>query len=447
MQKRLRHIAPAQIVLGSFMLLILAGALLLMLPISSQSRQLTPFIDALFTATSATCVTGLVVVDTATYWSVFGQAVIMLLIQIGGMGVVTMAVIVSLLSGRRIGFRQRYVMQESISAPQVGGIVRLTGFILRFTLTMELISAVLLAIRFIPEFGPLKGAWYGLFHSVSAFCNAGFDLMGVRAPFSSLVAYTGDWLVNLVIMVLIVSGGIGFFAWSDILHNKFHFHAYRLQTKLVLVTTGLLLVLPALYLFLYEFNQTAWQDLTLGERVWAALFQSVTPRTAGFNTVDLTLLHPVTIMMMIFLMLTGGSPGSTAGGFKTTSLAIVFLTVRAVYAKRDGVNTFGRRIPQDVLRSAVAIIVMYIMLFVAGSVAITLIEGLPLSMVLFECASAIGTVGLTLGCTTSLGPISQIILILLMYFGRVGGLTMIYALVSGHIPAPSQLPQERITIG
>ena len=221
MQKRLRQISPAQIVLGSFGLLILAGALLLMLPISSQSRQVTPFLDALFTATSATCVTGLVVVDTATYWSVFGQAIILLLIQIGGMGVVTMAVIVSVLSGRRIGFRQRYVMQESISAPQVGGIVRLTGFILRFTLAMELVSAVLLAFRFIPEFGFVQGAWYGLFHSVSAFCNAGFDLMGVRAPFSSLVCYTGDWLVNLVIMVLIVSGGIGFFAWSDILRNKF----------------------------------------------------------------------------------------------------------------------------------------------------------------------------------------------------------------------------------
>ena len=427
MQKRLRQISPAQIVLGSFGLLILAGALLLMLPISSQSRQVTPFLDALFTATSATCVTGLVVVDTATYWSVFGQAIILLLIQIGGMGVVTMAVIVSVLSGRRIGFRQRYVMQESISAPQVGGIVRLTGFILRFTLAMELVSAVLLALRFIPEFGFVQGAWYGLFHSVSAFCNAGFDLMGVRAPFSSLVCYTGDWLVNLVIMVLIISGGIGFFAWSDILRNKFRFHAYRLQTKMVLVTTGLLLVLPAIYLFTYEFNQTAWQGLS--------------------HTVDLTLLHPVTILLMIFLMLTGGSPGSTAGGFKTTSLAVVFLTVRAVYSKRDGVTTFGRRIPQDVLRSAVAIIVMYMTLFLAGAVIITLVEGLPLSMVLFECASAIGTVGLTLGCTTGLGPLSQVILIVLMYFGRVGGLTMIYALVSGHVPTPSQLPQERITIG
>ena len=447
MQKRLRHISPAQIVLGGFALLILAGALLLMLPISSQSRQVTPFLDALFTATSATCVTGLVVVDTATYWSLFGQVVILLLIQVGGMGIVTMAITLSLLAGRRIGFRQRYVMQESISAPQVGGIVRLTGFILRFTFAIELTAAVLLAIRFVPEFGLVKGAWYGLFHAVSAFCNAGFDLMGVRAPFSSLVAYTGDWLVNLVIMLLIVVGGIGFFAWSDIFHNKLHFRAYRLQTKLVLVTTGLLLVVPAVYLFLYEFNQTAWQGMSLGERIWASLFQSVTPRTAGFNTVDLTLLHPATILVMCLLMLVGGSPGSTAGGFKTTSLATVFLAVRAVYTKRDGVTTFGRRLPPDVMRSAVAIIVMYGTLFLTGSMAITLIEGLPLSAVLFECASAIGTVGLTLGCTTQLGAASHLILVLLMYFGRVGGLTMIYALVSGHVPVPSQLPQERITIG
>ena len=447
MQKRLRHISPAQIVLGGFALLILAGTLFLMLPIASHSGQVTPFLDALFTATSATCVTGLVVVDTATHWSVFGQVVILLLIQVGGMGVVTMAITLSLLAGRRIGFRQRFVMQESISAPQVGGIVRLTGFILRFTFTVELVAAALLATRFIPEFGPVQGVWYGLFHAVSAFCNAGFDLMGVRAPFSSLVGYTGDWLVNLVIMLLIVAGGIGFFAWSDILQHRFHFRAYRLQTKLVLVTTGLLLVLPSVYLFLYEFNQSVWQDLTLGERIWASLFQSVTTRTAGFNTVDLTLLHPVTILVMCLLMLVGGSPGSTAGGFKTTSLATVFLAVRAVYTKRDGVTTFGRRLPPDVLRSAVAIIVMYITLFLAGSMAITIMEGLPLSAVLFECASAIGTVGLTLGYTTQLGAASQLILVLLMYFGRVGGLTMIYALVSGRAPVPSQLPQERITIG
>ena len=447
MSRRRVHLNAVQTLTIGFACLILAGAVLLMLPVSSRSGESIPFLNALFTSASASCVTGLVLYDTWTQFSLFGQAVILLLIQIGGLGFMTISILVAILLHRRIGLHQRSVLMDTVGALQVGGVVRLTRRALTVTAACEGTGAVLLAFWFCPRFGLGRGLWMAVFHAVSAFCNAGFDLMGVRAPFSSLVSYTGDWLINLVIMVLIVSGGIGFFAWSDILHNKFHFHAYRLQTKLVLVTTGLLLLLPALYLFLYEFNQTAWQDLTLGERIWAALFQSVTPRTAGFNTVDLTLLHPVTILLMIFLMLTGGSPGSTAGGFKTTSLAIVFLTVRAVYAKRDGVNTFGRRIPQDVLRSAVAIIVMYMILFLAGSVVITLIEGLPLSMVLFECASAIGTVGLTLGCTTGLGPVSQIILILLMYFGRVGGLTMIYALVSGHIPAPSQLPQERITIG
>ena len=390
MQKRLRHIAPAQIVLGSFMLLILAGALLLMLPISSQSRQFTPFIDALFTATSATCVTGLVVVDTATYWSVFGQAVILLLIQIGGMGVVTMAVIVSLLSGRRIGFRQRYVMQESISAPQVGGIVRLTGFILRFTLTMELISAVLLAIRFIPEFGPLKGAWYGLFHSVSAFCNAGFDIMGTKSgEFTSLTHYSEQPVINITIMLLIIIGGIGFLVWEDVYKHKWRIKEYRLQSKVVLIVTAALIVLPAIYFFFFEFG-----DLPVGKRILASLFQSVTPRTAGFNTVNLTAISDTGLYLMIILMLIGGSPGSTAGGMKTTTIAVLFSSAFSVFRKKDNAELIKRRVDDETVKTASAIFIMYITLFLFGGMAISAIENLPITSCLYETASAVGTCAL-----------------------------------------------------
>lgn len=443
---RHRKISPAQVVILGFLAQILVGACLLALPVATRSGEGAPFLDALFTATSATCVTGLVVQDTVQFWSPFGQGVILLLIQIGGMGVVTMAVAISMLSGRKIGLRERWMMQESISAPQVGGIVRMTGFILKTALLIEGVGAVLLALRFCPTMG-LKGIWYGIFHAISAFCNAGFDLMGEEAAFSSLTSYTGDPLINGVICLLIILGGLGFLTWQDIAAHRWHVSRYRLQSKLVLVTTLILLVGGALFYGLVEFSQPQWADLTARERGLAAVFQSVSPRTAGFNTVDLTALSSPTLLVTILLMLAGGSPGSTAGGFKTTTLAVLLLAVVGVFRRQGSASAFGRRLPEIVIRNACALFVLYLALFLTGGLLLCCVEGIPLLHALFEAASAIGTVGLTLGVTTQLSPVGQGILIFLMYFGRVGGLTMIYALTTRPGGIASQYPQEQVTVG
>lgn len=445
--RRKQQLTPARIILIGFALLILTGALLLTLPISTRDGQGASFFDALFTATSATCVTGLVVQDTALYWSGFGQAVIIALIQIGGMGVVTVAVAISMLAGRRIGLKERWVMQESISAPQVGGIVRRTRFILAAMMLLEGAGALLLALRFCPEMG-LRGLWYAVFHAISSFCNAGFDLMGAAGtPFASLTGYVGDPLVNFTVMGLIVLGGIGFLTWGDVREHKWHLRAYCLQSKLVLVTTALLLLVPALFFLGYEFQLPQWDGLTLGEKIQAALFQAVTPRTAGYNTVDLTQLSGPSRMIVTLLMLVGGAPGSTAGGFKVTTLAVFLLAARAVFRRQEDLQSFGRRLPADTLRSAAAILMAYVGLFLLGGLVISCVEGVALDAALFETASAIGTVGLTLGLTPELGGVSRLILIFLMYFGRVGGLTLIYAVLPDSGAVPAQLPQERITVG
>ena len=441
------HLSPARMILIGFALLILVGTGLLMLPISTNSPGGATFLDALFTATSATCVTGLVVHDTALYWTPFGQAVILILIQIGGMGVVTVAIAIAMLSGKKIGLRQRWVMQESIAAPQVGGIVRLTGFVLKMVLLLESIGAILLALRFCPEVGLLRGIWYGVFHSISAFCNAGFDLFGVRSPFSSLTGHTGDPVVNLVVMLLIITGGLGFLTWHDIKTHKWHLHAYRLQSKLILAATMVLLLLPGLFLFFYEFSQPQWANLSLQERIFAAAFQAVTPRTAGYNTVDLTQMSQPSQLLLVLLMLTGGAPGSTAGGFKVTTLAVLFLTTSAVIRRKSSAQCFGRRIAAEVLPRAVTIFFLYLSLCLLGTLLLCSLEEISLMQALFECASAIGTVGLSLGMTPDLGSVSKVILIFLMYLGRVGGLTLVFAIWTGGAMAPAQLPQEKVTVG
>lgn len=442
-----KKISSFQIIILGFASVILTGSLLLMLPWSTAEPGGATFLDALFTATSAVCVTGLIVYDTATYWSVFGQAVIILLIQIGGMGVVTVAVATFMFSGRKIGLAQRTTMQEAISAPQMGGIVKLTGFILRGTLLIELMGAILLAIVFCRDFGFLKGIWYSVFHSVSAFCNAGFDLIGVREPFSSLTSYASNPIINIVIMSLIVVGGIGFLTWDDICVHKFHLKKYRMQSKVILTVTALLIILPAIFFYGVEFSQEQWKGMDQGERIFSSLFQSVTPRTAGFNTVDLTNLSEAGIAIMIILMLIGGSPGSTAGGMKTTTVAVLFATAFAVFRRKKETDCFKRRIAEETVNRAAVIMLMYITLFLGGGILISCLEGLPLMHALYETASAIGTVGLSLGITSELGNVSHAVLILLMFFGRVGGLTLIYAAVSGTKGCLSKLPQEKITVG
>lgn len=434
--------SPFRVIIFGFFLVILMGSFLLMLPISTKGGISTPFLDALFTSTSAVCVTGLVIHDTATYWSNFGQFVIILLIQIGGLGVVTVAGAFAILSGRKIGLMQRSTMQEAIAAPNVGGIVRLTEFILKTALMVELLGAALLFPVFFEEFGLIKGAWYALFHSISAFCNAGFDLMGVKTPFSSLTDYACQPVVCIVIALLIVVGGIGFLTWEDVRTNRLHLRKYRMQSKVILTVTSILILLPTIYFFFFEFA-----DAPIGERTLLSVFQAITPRTAGFNTADLTAMSETGQLMITILMLIGGSPGSTAGGMKTTTLAVLLASAFAVFRRRENPHFFNRRIINETVTQAATIMMMYLILFLTGALVISRLENLPVLTCLFETASAIGTVGLSLGITPQLGWISHLILIVLMFFGRVGGLTLIFAALSNKQGNVARFPQERITVG
>ena len=436
-----RKLSSSQIILFGFAGVILIGTLLLMLPFATNCGQSASFWDALFTSTSAVCVTGLIVQDTAVYWSGFGQSVILLLIQIGGMGVVTVAAAITMASGKKISLMQRSTMQDAISAHQVGGIVRFTGFILKGIFLFELLGGLVLMTVFIPEYG-VKGIWLAVFHSISAFCNAGFDLMGTKSPYSSLTSYAAHPVVNITIMLLIVIGGIGFLTWQDIRQNGIHIKRYRMQSKVILATTGILLLVPALYFFFFEFAAEP-----IGKRIWLSLFQSVTPRTAGFNTADLTALSETGQTLTIGLMLIGGSPGSTAGGMKTTTVAVQVACAVAVFRRRENGRLFGRRIADDTVKNAITVFLMYISLFLLGGMIISRVEGLPILTCLFETASAIGTVGLTLGITPGLHLVSKLILISLMFLGRIGGLTLIFATLSANKNTLSKLPLEKITVG
>ena len=438
-----KKMTQTQMIVVGYLLLILLGSILLMLPVSSRDGNMTSFADALFTSTSASCVTGLVVQDTYLHWSFFGQLIILILIQIGGMGFMTIGVCVAILLRRKIGLKVRGILQESINSIQIGGIVKLTKKIIKGTLFFESIGAVLLMIRFIPEFGIGRGIWYGIFHSISAFCNAGFDILGTESNrYPSLTGYAGSPVINITIMLLIVIGGIGFLTWDDIFENKWRFHRYRMQSKVILVTTGLLIFLPAVFFFFSDFSA-----LPAENRLLASFFQSVTPRTAGFNTVNLSAMSGASQGVMILLMLIGGSPGSTAGGMKTTTLAVLIANATATFRQRDSAQFFGRRVDCSAVKTAATILTMYLMLFFGGAVFISAYENLPLSVCLYETASAVGTVGLTLGITPQLRIPSQMVLILLMYLGRVGGLTLIYATFSSKKVGNAKLPQEKITIG
>lgn len=418
------------------------GTVLLMLPFSSAEKVITPFHEALFTATSAVCVTGLVVKDTGSYWSLAGQTIILALIQIGGLGVVTVAASVSILSGKKISLMQRSTMQDAISAPKVGGIVRLTRFILRGTFLIEAAGTVLLLPVFMGDYGK-KGIWMSVFHSISAFCNAGFDILGTDSSmFPSLTGYSGNILINLVIMLLIITGGIGFLTWDDIYTNKLNFKRYRMQSKIILMTTACLILFPTVFFYICDLTK-----LPMEKRLLAAAFQSVTTRTAGFNTINISEMSEASKAVMILLMLIGGSPGSTAGGMKTTTFSVLILNAIATFRSQENAGAFGRRLEYHVIKNAATIAMLYFALFFGGGIAISVYEGLPLLNCLYEAASAVGTVGLTLGITPELHVFSQVVLIILMYLGRVGGLTLIYAVFSGRNKGNAKLPLEKITVG
>ena len=431
-----------QIIILGFAGVIVLGALLLMLPISTQNGAVTPFSKTLFTATSAVCVTGLVVFDTASYWSGFGQLIILIMIQIGGLGVISVASFLSMLAGRKISLMQRQTMQNALSAPQMGGIVKLTRFIFLVSFAIEGIGALLLMPVFMTKYG-IRGIWMAVFHSVSAFCNAGFDLMGNQTgQYSSLTSFAGSGYVTLVICLLIMIGGIGFLTWKDIAVKKTRFKEYSMQTKVILVTTAILIVIPAVFLFFSDFAKEPLKD-----RICMSVFQAVTPRTAGFNTADLNKMSDAGRSVMMLLMLIGGSPGSTAGGMKTTTIAVLFANAIAVFRKRQNANCYGRRIDDSTVKNASAILFMYVFFSMLSAIIISITDGISMQMGMFETFSAIGTVGLTLGITPTLSAVSRFVLILLMFFGRVGGLTIIYAAFSQKDASTLKYPMENITVG
>ena len=441
-----RHVSQTQFIAYGFFCIIITGTLLLMLPFASRDGQSEPFLNCLFTATSASCVTGLVVADTWSQWSLFGQLVILTMIQIGGLGFITVGVFISIVLRRKIGLKERGLMMESVNTLQIGGVVRLAKKIIIGTCIFEGTGAVLLAIRFIPQFGFFRGLFYGIFHSISAFCNAGFDLMGGQTPYSSFVAYYDDWLVNFVIMSLIIIGGIGFIVWDDLSRNKLHFRKYMLQTKIVLVTTAILVFGGGLLFYLLERNHLLVGMNTSG-KILTSLFSSVTARTAGFNTTDTAALTDGSKLLTIILMFIGGSPGSTAGGIKTTTLVVLLLCVHSNIKQTYGINIFGRRLENDAVKRAGTILTINLLLAVTASLAIMAIQPLGFSDILFETFSAIGTVGMTTGITRALHPISRCIIILLMYCGRIGSLSFALAFVQSKRKPHVQQPAEAINIG
>lgn len=440
-----KALSSVRLLLIGYCTIILIGALLLSLPFAS--REPTPFADAFFTATSATCVTGLIRFDTYAHWTLFGQLVILLLIQIGGIGFMTCAVSAISFTRQKIGLAPRVLMQEAIAAPQVGGIVRMTKFILFGSLAVEGLGAALLCFHFCPQFGFWKGLYFSVFHSVSAFCNAGFDLMGGRAAFSSLTGDVGNWYMNCIVMALIVIGGLGFFVWRDLISSRFAFPRLRLHTKLVLSVSAALIIGGAALIFLFEYGGRAFSGLSVSEEILSSLFQSVSTRTAGFNTLELSKLAEPTVFLMICLMLVGGSTGSTAGGMKTTTLAVMLISITSTFRRRKSVEAFGRRMEDTILHTAACIFMMYLLLSAVSAMLIAWLENLPLLTALFECVSAIATVGLSLGVTPELGLISELILALLMLFGRVGSLTMLMAFAGDKTGGASKLPLEKIQLG
>ena len=434
-----------QIAFG-FAMIILAGTLLLSLPIANRSGHGDP-LSALFTATSATCVTGLVVADTYQNWTIFGQLVILCMIQVGGLGFMTIGAYISVLLKKRIGLKEREQLQESVNTLEIAGVVRLVKKIVQGALCIEGLGAVLLAFRFVPRFGAARGIYFAVFHAISAFCNGGFDLMGVDEAYSSLVAFEGDVVVNLVVVTLILVGGIGFIVWDDVARHKWHFRKYLLHSKIVLTTT-LVLTAAGTVLFLVTENQAAFAGMGPLERFLGALFSSVTPRTAGFNSVDTAALSNSGKMLTMFMMFIGGSPGSTAGGVKTTSMIVLLFYAVAMVLNREDINLFGRRLTDEVVKKANAVVIINATLTVIATIVIMALQPLlNFEDVLFEVLSAIGTVGMTVGITRDLNIISQVIIIVLMYCGRLGSLSFALVFAQKSTSASVRRPQEKIIVG
>jgi trk system potassium uptake protein TrkH len=418
--KRFQLDPPKVLALG-FASLILIGTLLLNLPMATKTGESIGFINALFTSASAVCVTGLVVVNTGEFWSLFGQIVIIMLIQMGGLGFMTMTTIGALLIGKKITLKERLVIKEQLNQETMSGLVKLTKYVVLSTLAIEGIGAIFLSTRFIPIYGKVKGIWFSIFHAISAFCNAGFDLTG-----DSIAPFVGDFTINMTISALIILGGLGFSVYIDITKNR-SFKKFSLHSKLVISITGVLLLVGMIVFFLIEYdNSLTLKPLNLGEKLIASFFQSVVPRTAGFYSVNLAGLYDTTVFLTIILMFIGASPGSTGGGIKTTTFGILILTTLGVIKGERDIVAFKKRIGYDVINRSLAIATVGMILIIAVSFVLTVTEPANFLDVLFETTSAFATVGSSRGLTPNLTDFGKIIITLTMYAGRVGPLTMAY---------------------
>ncbi|MBD5084435.1 MAG: Trk family potassium uptake protein [Clostridiales bacterium] len=416
-----------------------------MLPAANRTGQSLSFLDSLFTATSATCVTGLVAADTWTQFSLLGQGILLVLIQVGGLGYMTMVLMASVLLKRKIGLKQRSLMMESVSAQRLSDALTLLRYILGGTAAIEGIGAVLLAFRFIPELGFARGLWYSVFHSVSAFCNAGFDLMGFREPYSSLTHYVFDPLVNVTVCALVLLGGLGFLVWRDVWEKGLHFRRYSLHTKIML-TASAILVIGGTALFWFAERDNLLAGMSPAEQALVSLFQAVSPRTAGFNTVDLARLTSGGGLLTIMLMFIGAGPGSTGGGVKITTVAVCLLTLASYVRGRREVGAFNRRLDEEQIHRSAAGVTLYMTFIGLGGFLMLATQPFPLQDALFELFSAMSTVGLSTGITRALSPFNRGLLIVMMYCGRIGSLSMMMALAERGAPRIKD-PVEHITIG
>lgn len=444
--KKSFSVSPSQILVIGFGTIILSGAILLNLPMASKDGSSVGFINALFTATSAVCVTGLVVVDTATHWTSFGQIIIIVLIQIGGLGFMTMSTLLSLLIGRRITLRERIIMQEALNLDELEGLVRLTKSIIIATFTIESIGALAFSAVFVPEYGISKGLAMGIFHSISAFCNAGFDLIG---GFRSFSPYVNNAVINFTAMLLIIIGGLGFTVWMDVYHNR-SFGRLSLHSKVVLSVTGFLIAAGALFLFIIEHNNPATMgNLPLSGKILSSLFHSVSPRTAGFNTIDNAAFTSSSKFLTIILMFIGGSPCSTAGGIKTTTAGILFLTVISVITGREDAEIFEKRISKTIVYRALAVIAAGLFIVTCVTMVLSITENADFLTLMYESTSAFGTVGLSLNYSPNLSLIGKLIVSATMFSGRVGPLTLVVALAQRASKHRSNLkyPEDKILVG
>ncbi|MEK3789063.1 MULTISPECIES: TrkH family potassium uptake protein [Paenibacillus] len=438
------RLSPPRILAGGFALIIFLGTLLLMLPIANTSGEPLPFLDALFTATSATCVTGLVVVDTGTHFTIFGQIVIAVLIQIGGLGFMTMATLVALVFKRRISYKERLILQEAMNQTSVEGIVALIRKVIIYSLTIEAVCAVLFAIRWAFDMPLGQALYFGIWHSISLFNNAGFDIFG---DFRSLTGYVADPFTNLISIFLIVTGGLGFVVLSDLVEYRSK-RRLSLHSKVVLTVTPALILVGMLVILIFEFvNPATLGRLDGGGKLLASLFQSVATRTAGANTLDIANMEQATQFFMILLMFIGASPGSTGGGIKTTTFVLLLGAVWAMIRGREDIVFFRYRLEQERVLKALSIVLLALFIVIGATMILSTTEDHHFLMILFEATSAFGTVGLSMGLTQDLTDVGKMLIIMLMFIGRVGLITMAYALGRREGKELYRHPEGKMIIG